>query len=637
MKYRFKKSIAVILMAVMCMTGCGAGTSDTESGGESISGDKDTSEDSGSEESGADSGVVDSGSEETGSDSGAVDSDSDISDSSDDTAAGTAASDTKADATASDAAADTAASDTAADTSADSDATGSYKVADSYVSSNTVPEDESAIRLQFAVEQVIDYMTDEDEIYTYEVQFPQIFLTTDGSYDLDEYTALSSALETLNSSMQTDMHSMDDYMLELVLDDEDAEQMQGMTVYNRCESYIRRADTRVVSIAFLCTSYVGSGGYEYISGVSIDTMTGEEIDLEYVVKDYESISGMIADRLQEIYSDFDFGDSLEDTVLSVLKDSDSMVSYTLEPQTITFYFAPFCLGTEITGRQEISFAYDEVSEYLSGIYTAGDTYPWAVEASAYESMYADIDGDGASDYIYVMGLQNYDGDYVAYDGACIYINDEKTKVDITGYDIECTLIHAADDHYYLYLDTYGDNDYYYIYIYDITGGDVTAVQDGKKFVGTITSEAEYATYDEDSSRYIYSTGYLTNPEYFYLSQRIGLLSVYDAVCTYRVSDGGVPEALSDSFVTATGYELTTLQSVSCDTVDADGNVISTGDTLPSGETVVIYRTDNETYVDLSCDDGSYVRVYVEETEDGVSQCIDGVDVEELFDGMYFAG
>ena len=77
-----------------------------------------------------------------------------------------------------------------------------------------------------------------------------------------------------------------------------------------------------------------------------------------------------------------------------------------------------------------------------------------------------------------------------------------------------------------------------------------------------------------------------------------------------------------------------LKDLSVSIVDEEGNKTGTTE-LKSGEKVIYYRTDGENWADLMLKDGSIVRVNPV-NEDGIWE-IDGTDIEEIFDGIIFAG
>jgi hypothetical protein len=60
--------------------------------------------------------------------------------------------------------------------------------------------------------------------------------------------------------------------------------------------------------------------------------------------------------------------------------------------------------------------------------------------------------------------------------------------------------------------------------------------------------------------------------------------------------------------------------------------------LEAGNVISFYATDNETYVDFLLEGrGGYVRIYLDNGVEEWPQTVNGVDIEDLFDGVAFSG
>ena len=71
-----------------------------------------------------------------------------------------------------------------------------------------------------------------------------------------------------------------------------------------------------------------------------------------------------------------------------------------------------------------------------------------------------------------------------------------------------------------------------------------------------------------------------------------------------------------------------------DRVDEDGEFLESV-RLTKGTILTPYRTDGETYVDLITDDGQIVRFELE--ADDWPHLVNGMDVDEVFEGLLYAG
>ena len=81
-------------------------------------------------------------------------------------------------------------------------------------------------------------------------------------------------------------------------------------------------------------------------------------------------------------------------------------------------------------------------------------------------------------------------------------------------------------------------------------------------------------------------------------------------------------------------QLKSKKDIHLDRVDEKGNVTKKNVTVPSGSTFDLYRTDGEKVLDARLKDGSLVRFIVEGTYPAL---IDGVNAEDLFEELFYAG
>ena len=80
--------------------------------------------------------------------------------------------------------------------------------------------------------------------------------------------------------------------------------------------------------------------------------------------------------------------------------------------------------------------------------------------------------------------------------------------------------------------------------------------------------------------------------------------------------------------------LTTKEELPCEEVDEEGNLIGSL-RIPARTKLTLLRTDDEAVVDLRMEDGRIARVQVSAMQ--YPHSIDGRSIEELFDGIVFAG
>ncbi|MBQ1871995.1 MAG: hypothetical protein II147_07415, partial [Lachnospiraceae bacterium] len=108
----------------------------------------------------------------------------------------------------------------------------------------------------------------------------------------------------------------------------------------------------------------------------------------------------------------------------------------------------------------------------------------------------------------------------------------------------------------------------------------------------------------------------------------------------KIGDDGMPEEYESVYEFGNRFDLTLLQDITVDTVSEAGDKTGTL-TLKAGDIVRAYRTNekpyrenSEVYVDLLTKDGTIVRINV--TNEYPFE-VDGIPMDELFDGIMYAG
>ena len=155
-------------------------------------------------------------------------------------------------------------------------------------------------------------------------------------------------------------------------------------------------------------------------------------------------------------------------------------------------------------------------------------------------------------------------------------------------------------------------------VYDLNGNEVTEVDN------------VWASFGEG----------VFNPDCLPMSSRGELLSTYGMTDNYMLEDSGRLSQINDYFMIMNNWEddewsLTLLQDLEVEARDSfDSDDIYTMP-LKKGEKIVFYATDDDTYVDFKTQGGSFVRIYVDYSD--YPQKVNGIDIDELFDGIMFAG
>lgn len=374
--------------------------------------------------------------------------------------------------------------------------------------------------------------------------------------------------------------------------------------------YVQRADSNIVSLLGITEGYAGGvHGYSGYTGLNLNAQTGKKLKLKKLVKDGDAFIALLKESLLRDYPDIDkelFDSYFEKTELSGL-------TWTAGWEGITCYFDAYTLGAYAIGPQivTIPFAGNEAlfaDELLDTPEEYGVQVPLTTEMLL-----------GGRKVTVYGERSEYDG----YSGFTVICDDQKGTLDDTiAYGVAATWLHA-DSGDYLYLDCMEDNDYHSLV--------TVKLGDKPELVGSDGLGASYV-YGDDDTRY--GTSALTDPDHMPLWARVWLLSTVSGHQIFSVGSDGLPVGTEGSFRVASKLTLTLKKEMTFDLVDENG-AVSGSRTLPSGTKLKMYRTDNNTYVDLLCEDGAVVRVMVQ-AEDW-PQTVNGEPISDIFDGTLFAG
>ena len=131
---------------------------------------------------------------------------------------------------------------------------------------------------------------------------------------------------------------------------------------------------------------------------------------------------------------------------------------------------------------------------------------------------------------------------------------------------------------------------------------------------------------------------MIDPSKFALGTRMQLMSTYSGRRFYKVGEDGMPAPLTDLYEIDADITLTTLVPVKAEVVDLSKEE-ATGEEkeIPAGTKLNFWRTNGTDTVDMRTDDmevGEAFRFKVE-TSDG--QIVNGIKLDEAFDGTMFGG
>ena len=423
-----------------------------------------------------------------------------------------------------------------------------------------------------------------------------------------------------------------------------------------CKSELRmiRSDEEVLSLNRVVESYSGGAhGFYYTDPVNFDVKSGNQIELTDIFKDTSALPGMIMTKLMEDVEDASemLWDDAEEIIKKLIDGNTDYgeINFLVDKKGVKFYFEPYLLAPYASGELMVEIPYNSADSdnIFKKDYSVLSNQGF-IEFGEYETVKTDLGENGTMDTVsvYLKPESSYDYDDEFYEAVVITVNGREFVIDesIVSYERDFYLVHTNDNRDYLYIYTTGMDDYRIIYVYSLTDHSVQFVGSTQ---GGLTSPNANAFYSwsekitENNIRlYENSSTYqvLTDPEEFCLAIKIDLLSTYSGYAAYRVGDDGMPEMTSDSYgIVYYGepYRLTAKKDINCISLDEKGNVVKEDACIPAQTEVMIVGTDAETYVDVK--DSISGTIYRLNVQSGWPQTINGVDIEELFDGIMFAG
>jgi hypothetical protein len=281
----------------------------------------------------------------------------------------------------------------------------------------------------------------------------------------------------------------------------------------------------------------------------------------------------------------------------------------LDYDGVTFYFGNYEIAAYVAGLQQVTLSYKEYPELMAGSYFTNAPKDYVLALNDV-GMLSDVDltGDGTTDYISVS--RNYNGvtDYSeSYD---VTVNGNSFTQEIYCYDLDTYLVKSEGD-YYLYAHRTMENDYQTVNVFKITD---TSVESVGEFEGGVEM--------------------FTNSKEFEVSRRFDLLSTYQAVAKCYVGEDGLPVEYNNTYKVLRDMVLISITDMTVDLIDEEGNLLGSTYTFPAGTTYRFIATDGSSFVDVEMNDGQRGRLYV---TSGWPIMVNGIDAEELFEMLYFAG
>ena len=450
---------------------------------------------------------------------------------------------------------------------------------------------------------------EEKNRYTAESIIPQAVLSEESEA---AYPELAKAFSEMNEEQSKISKETYQSILESAKDRLEEDPDYDTTFTDTGTYYVVRSDSNIVSILNLTTGYTGGAhGYEVYSAVNFDTANGQKLVLSDAVKDEEAFRTLVKEQVYSEYPEVEKDlteQYFEETPLN------DMV-WTAGYEGVTCYFNEYTLGAYAIGAQTVLIPYEgNDSLFADDIAQVPENYGMEFPLNHPVKV-------GGRE-IAVYGTRS---EYDNYDSITIELDGQQTEFDkdINTYSIHPTYFKTNGEEY-LYLEYRIDDDY--------RGFDIYHLADVPERCGLVDL-GRATLYMEQTG--LTTTAAMTDPEDLLLTKDSDLLGTTGIRRTYRIGSDGMPEATEPWFEILGERFLTTKTELNCDEADEEGNVIG-NITVPAGTQLKMVRTDGESIVDLELQDGGRIA-RVEVNKESWPQTIDGIDIEEIFDGIMFVG
>lgn len=386
-----------------------------------------------------------------------------------------------------------------------------------------------------------------------------------------------------------------------------------------------RLDEKIVSFSRTEGSYFGGAHPNYfIGGINIDTETGRALSLEDVVTDRERLHEYAHKYLgEEMGLDELFPDYKESLDSHFQSENSDRLQWIMDAEGLRLLFSPYDLGPYAMGSIEILVPYAENSELIKKEYILeGNGLSKRIPQE--EEQEADLDGDGTMDRL-LFNARNYETDGEPDYFSTVTVSTgrgdgdlKSTEYQLPGGFTEAYLMRTEDGRSYLYVESWGDNDYRLMEVFDLNGE--TPVHAG--------------TVGDTPKGHL-----LSSPDNFTLYTWMDALGSYNGRRRYQVGADGMPEALDTVYEINAGEQwersITAERSVPVWMESGGDGEEKVRTELPAGTKFCPVRTDGETFVEARLEDGRLCEIRYE-LED-YRRFIEGVDEWEYFKDLPYAG
>ncbi|MBQ0001616.1 MAG: hypothetical protein KBT01_08830 [Clostridiales bacterium] len=480
-------------------------------------------------------------------------------------------------------------------------------------------EDIPVSPLAVAVGEAYDWtFSEEFDLPVCRVSYPALYLM----YGCElAFSDLSKTLDDVNQYHLNNGNIAKDNLTAFVGDALQYYTAEEWTPYSCDETLsVRRADTHAISLVFTTEAYDGAfDTRKSYWAENYDSATGNLIFLSDVVTDMDALQAAVNDALMTGYPDVPY---YSETVVSdYFANMDQIdIPWSLDYTGLTFYFNVNALSDLVDYAQVVSVPFADYPELFNPYYM--ETSPdYCATLDCDVPYYYDLDSDGVQDFLYIAGDRD---EYGTFSNQIIDINGEDAVFDTYSFEMTPTFVHLADGRNYLYIENQLESDYREIAVYDLNNGTAS-------YVDTVAAHTlAYPEFEEYVTRDI-----ITEVNYMHLESRSNICGTLGATRTYYPDENGVPVSAESLYHLLPASPYTLLKDLEAEMIDAQSYESLGTMNLYAGAVLYPYSTDMESFMDFYMEDGTVCRISIDIS--GWPQLVNGMNVEEVFDGIIYAG
>lgn len=382
---------------------------------------------------------------------------------------------------------------------------------------------------------------------------------------------------------------------------------------------LERADNRIVSFTNSESSYLGGAhGSYYTRGGNYDPVSGRQLSLKDVVKDYDQVYEYTKDYLErenDAEAFFpDYQDTLKNMFYGDAGEADPL-EWSMDTGRILLYFNQYVLGPYASGAFIVELPFvSEGQQMVKDPYLSDTSGTVKRVWEGIEVAAADSSGESKSlSYTIQSDEMNFTSTISLQWG------QQSTEMEMHGEFEQAYLFRKADGQLWLYAECLEENDWRAVYVFDLN--------------------QEIPVYVDSTSDFI-GEHLVDDPEDFVLYSHLDTLGTYLGFRHYRVGDNGMPEAMEQVYTIVNydrgwgEYAITSKTEIPV-RMHGDRGENGTEEMLPAGTRFYLRRTDTESFVEMELEDGRRCDILIE--KDGYFSRINGISEEECFEGLRYAG